>query len=124
MSGAEQVESFNPLLVVIWLTQLLLLGWDWSADGQVRWSIPIIGSFFIIQLYMIWKTNYDQMMEEQRDAQARALGGPMDTPKIQPGKTNINELYKSKETTETSSGSNKSSNQMVNLNPKSAEDDE
>jgi len=122
MSGAEQVDNFNPLLIVIWITQLLLLGWDWSQDGQVKWSIPIIGSFFLVQIYMLWKTNYDKMMEERQDQQARALGGPMDTPKITPGKTKLKEVYKAKNKSSSTTG--RSDQSMINLNAKPVKDDE
>jgi len=119
MSGAEQVDSFNPLLALVWITQLLLLGWDYNQDGRIWWSIPIIGSFFFIQLYMIWKTNHDKLMEEQRDRQARALGGPVDTPEIVPGQTKLKDLYKSN-----TSGSGQTSKKMINLNATSAEEED
>lgn len=121
MSGAEQVDSFNPMLIVIWITQLLLLGWDWSQDQRIWWSIPIIGSFFFIQLYMIWKTNHDKMMEEERDRQARALGGPVDTPEIVPGQTKLKDLYKNSDNN-SAKNTKKSDKSMINLNTDTAEE--
>lgn len=66
MSDMEQVQYFNPLLILIWILQLIMLAMDYSQDQRVSWSIPVIGSFLLIQIYMIWKTNYDQMKDEQR----------------------------------------------------------
>ena len=69
MSDMEQVQYFNPLLILIWILQLIMLAMDYSQDQRVTWSIPVIGSFLLIQIYMIWKTNYDQMKDEQRTQQ-------------------------------------------------------
>lgn len=77
MSDTEQVKHFNPLLVLIWILQLLLLGIDYNADQRVSWSIPIIGSVLLIQVYMIWKTNYDEMIAEQKENQAITLEKPI-----------------------------------------------
>lgn len=109
MSGAERVNSFNPLLILIWVFQLIILGIDWQ-DGSVTWSIPIIGSFLLIQIYMVWKTNYDEMQQAQSDAHARSLGGPMDTPMIDPNRTDLKDVYSN------SKGGSKPSGQMINLN--------
>ncbi|MHA2504227.1 MAG: hypothetical protein ACXAE3_15320 [Candidatus Kariarchaeaceae archaeon] len=118
MSSSDQVDSFNPILLAIWATQLLLLGWDWSQDGKVLWSIPIIGSFFVIQLYMIWKTNYDSMLQEQRNAQAIALGGPIDTPEIDPRSTKLQDLYKTTEKRE------RDPKKDININVNQSENDQ
>lgn len=88
---SEQVQSFNPLLILIWVFELIILGIDYSTDHRVTWSIPIIGSFLVVQIYMIWKTNYDKMMQEEREKQAKILGGDLvkNTPIIEPGRTNL-----------------------------------
>ncbi|MHA2028869.1 MAG: hypothetical protein ACW99Q_05720, partial [Candidatus Kariarchaeaceae archaeon] len=62
---SEKVQYFNPFLILIWILQLIILAMDYSDDNKVTWSIPVIGSFLLIQLYMVWKTNYDEMVEEQ-----------------------------------------------------------
>lgn len=69
---------------------------DYSPDQTITWSIPIVGSVIVIQIYMIWKTNYDQMVQEQREVEAKKLGGSIvkDTPLIQPGVTNLADANK------------------------------
>jgi len=119
MSGAEKVNSFNPIWIVIWITQILIVGVDYAQDGRIVWSIPIVGSVFIVQVYMIWKTNYDEMMEERQKRQARALGGPIDTPKIVPGQTKLKDLYPSKNNSQGS----KDSKKMINLNAQPSDEE-
>ena len=95
MSNAEKVQSLNPIMVIIWITNFLIFYWDWSNDGIVSWSIPIIGSVLIVQIYMVWKTNYDEMMEDDRVVQINALGGPTNRPDIVPGTNNLSDFYNS-----------------------------
>ena len=91
MSDIEQVQSFNPLLIVVWVMEIIIVAMDYSSDQRISWSIPVIGSFLIIQLYMLWKTNHDNMIQEQRKFRALKIGGSLveNTPLIQPGKTNL-----------------------------------
>ncbi|OLS26194.1 MAG: hypothetical protein HeimC2_16060 [Candidatus Heimdallarchaeota archaeon LC_2] len=88
---SEQVQNFNPILVLIWILQLIILAMDYSSDGAVSWSIPVIGSFLLVQLYMVWKTNYDEMVEEQNQRMMAKYGDPKiaNTPTITPGITNL-----------------------------------
>jgi len=89
MSDTEQVQSFNPILILIWLLQIIIVAMDYSQDGIVKWSIPVVGSFFLVQLYMLWKTNYDEMIQEQNE-RFNALNPIIkNTPLIIPGKTNL-----------------------------------
>ena len=97
MSGAERVRSFNPILLLIWAFQIIIFVLDLQGDGRVSWSIPIIGSFFFVQLYMIWKTNYEQMEEERRSKMAEMLGGPKNVPEIDPTSQSLKTYYKSAE---------------------------
>ena len=55
MSETEQVKYFNPLLILVWILQIILIAMDYSADGAITWSIPVVGSFLLVQIYMIWK---------------------------------------------------------------------
>lgn len=104
MSDMEQVQSFNPLLIVVWVLEILIVAMDYSADQKITWSIPVVGSFLVVQIYMLWKTNYDKMVQEQREVQALKAGGSIvaNTPLIQPGRTNLQ-------------GANSSKSNMVNL---------
>ena len=88
---SEQVQNFNPILILIWILQLIILAMDYSSDGAVSWSIPVIGSFLLVQLYMVWKTNYDEMVEEQNQRMMAKYGDPKiaNTPTITPGITNL-----------------------------------
>ena len=88
---SEQVQNFNPILILIWIIQLIILAMDYSSDGAVSWSIPIIGSFLLVQLYMVWKTNYDEMVEEQNKRTMARYGDSKiaNTPTITPGITNL-----------------------------------
>ncbi len=91
MSDNEQVQYFNPIMILVWIIQLLIVGMDYSKDQRISWSIPIIGSVLLIQIFMIWKTNYDEMMAERREAMGKKYGGALvnSTPVIQPGTTNL-----------------------------------
>ena len=91
---SEQVQNFNPILILIWILQLIILAMDYSADGAVSWSIPVIGSFLLVQLYMVWKTNYDEMVEEQNQQMMARYGDPKiaNTPTITPGITNLQSI--------------------------------
>lgn len=93
---SEKVQSFNPFLVLIWILQLIILGIDYEPDRSISWSIPIIGSFLVIQIYMIWKTNYDEMVEEQQANMIANRGGTMSPPTIRPGITNLQEANSTK----------------------------
>ena len=115
MSGSDRVNSVSPFLVLIWIFQLIILVIDWQ-DGGVSWSIPIIGSFLLVQVYMVWKTNSDEIMQEQTEAMARSLGGPMDTPMINPNQTDLRSMYSSKEETKRSGS--------VNINIKAENQDQ
>ncbi|MHA2252592.1 MAG: hypothetical protein ACXAD7_19665 [Candidatus Kariarchaeaceae archaeon] len=94
MSDTEQVQYFNPILILMWVLQLIILGMDYSGDQRVTWSIPIIGSFLLIQIYMIWKTNYDQMIKEQKEGQTRAVSGDLldHVPIMQPRQNTSNQI--------------------------------
>lgn len=96
MSSSQQVQYFNPFLILIWILQVILFAIDYSDNGRGTWSIPVIGSFFLVQVYMVWKTNSDEMKQEQQLAAQRALGGSLveDTPIIQPGITNLSDMSK------------------------------
>ncbi|MFV2014934.1 MAG: hypothetical protein ACC656_05880 [Candidatus Heimdallarchaeota archaeon] len=88
---SEKIQYFNPFIALIWVLQIIILAMDYSPDKKVTWSIPVIGSFLLIQLYMVWKTNYDEMMEEQNQQLMDAYGGEnlSRTPVIKPGVTNL-----------------------------------
>lgn len=88
---SEQVQHFNPFLILVWILQLIILAIDYTDDGKVYWSIPIIGSFLLVQLYMVWKTNYDEMIEEQNQRITAKYGDTRiaNTPHITPGITDL-----------------------------------
>ncbi|MDH5401004.1 MAG: hypothetical protein OEY49_00825, partial [Candidatus Heimdallarchaeota archaeon] len=47
-----------------------------------------------IQLYMIWKTNYDEMIEEEREKRRQKMGGLVgNTPLIKPGVTDLKQIH-------------------------------
>ena len=75
MSDTEQIQSFSPLMILIWVLNIIVVAMDYSPDQRITWSIPVVGSVIVVQVYMIWKTNYDQMVQEQREVQAQKLGG-------------------------------------------------
>ena len=86
----QQIKYFNPLLILVWILQISLVAMDYSADGAITWSIPVVGSFLLVQIYMIWKTNYDEMVQESREARVRDDNELVrNTPLITPGKTDL-----------------------------------
>ena len=90
MSEMEQVKYFNPLLILVWILQIILIAMDYSADGAITWSIPVVGSFLLVQIYMIWKTNYDEMVQESREARNKEDNELVrNTPLITPGKSEL-----------------------------------
>lgn len=92
----DKVDSFNPLLILIWILQLIILAMDYSQDNAVTWAIPVIGSFLVVQIYMIWKTNSDEIAEEERRMNAQNSDDLVkNTPLIKPGKTNLTQLHTS-----------------------------
>ena len=86
----EQVKYFNPLLMLVWILQIILVAMDYSADNAITWSIPVVGSFLLVQIYMIWKTNYDEMVQESMEARNKE-GNELvrKTPLIIPGKSDL-----------------------------------
>ncbi len=90
----DKIQSFNPLLILVWILELIILAMDYSQDNAVSWSIPVIGSFLLIQVYMIWKTNSDELELERREAVAKSSSNLVkNTPLIHPGKTNLTQLH-------------------------------
>ncbi|MHA2100429.1 MAG: hypothetical protein ACW99A_17270 [Candidatus Kariarchaeaceae archaeon] len=110
---SEKVQYFNPFLILIWILQLIILAMDYSDDNKVTWSIPVIGSFLLIQLYMVWKTNYDEMVEEQNQKVMKQYGTDS-TPVITPGVTNL----------QTANSTQDGSMIQLNLAPSVHDDDE
>jgi hypothetical protein len=90
MSEMEQVKYFNPLLILVWILQIIIVAMDYSADSAITWSIPVVGSFLLVQIYMIWKTNYDEMVQESMEARNMEQNELVrNTPLITPGKSDL-----------------------------------
>ncbi len=123
---SEQVQHFNPFLILVWILQLIILAIDYTDDGKVYWSIPIIGSFLLIQLYMVWKTNYDEMIEEQNQRITARYGDTRitNTPQITPGITNLQAVNVKQDNTVQDSIIQLNLAPSVNLNDQDEEDTE
>lgn len=111
---SERVSSFNPIIIAIWLTSLVLFIVDYTPDSRISWSIPIIGSILLVQLYFVWKTNYDDMIEKDREKQVAALGGPTDVPTIDPLRQNLDQMYTE---TKNTTPIKKDPGDLININP-------